>query len=226
VNAQIGSNNQEIISVILVEDEPLFRELLQRILGLDTRIHVLATSDNGDEAVRLARELRPDVVLMDLELKDGFTGFKAALRIKRERIETGIVILTSHEGHGLISKLPAEASQGWSYLLKKTVSDLQTLVLTITGTKNGLVILDPAIVASLNRMKSTKLSGLTPRQGEVLELVALGYNNTAIADRLNISTNSVNTHLNATYRKLGIRKDLEAHPRVKACIRYLEFSKY
>jgi len=226
MNQQTDTKHPESISVIIVEDEPLLREMLTHMLNLETNIQVVGSCDNGIEAVRLAGELRPDVVLMDLELKDGFTGFEAGLQIKRQRAETGIVILSSHESHGLVSNLPLEASLGWSYLLKRTVSDLPALVRTIVGTKNGLVILDPAIVVSLNLMNGSKLSGLTPRQMEVLELVAQGFNNASIAKKLGISTKSVDTHINAMYRKLDIREDPGTQPRVKACILYLENTQY
>jgi DNA-binding NarL/FixJ family response regulator len=207
--------------LIIVEDHPLFRELLNRTLSTEPELEVVGVAEDAETALRLARELEPDVILTDIELPGEMDGIEAALCIKRERPKTGIVILSVHTGPRYITSLPLEDSTGWAYLLKQTVPDLTTVVRAIEGSKAGMLVLDPAMVKYLRPREGSPLANLTSKQQEVLELMAQGYNNTAIADQLMLSEKSVETYINVIYRELGLTNEPDIHARVKATLFYL-----
>lgn len=211
--------------VIIVDDEPLFRELLGRTLSAETGLKVVGTAEDGETAIRLASQEKPDVVLMDIELQGEMDGIEAALQIKNERPGTGVVILSAHSERRYVTSLPLEDIQGWAYLLKKTVPDLATVVRAIEGSKAGMVVLDPAVVASLRPKQGSAVAKLNPRHQEVLELLAQGYSNAAIAQHLKLSQKSVETYINAIYQELHLSHEPDIHARVKATLIYLESSK-
>ena len=124
--------------------------MLERTLASEEGIEVVGKTDDGDAAVQLAEELQPDAVLMDIELQGEVDGVEAALRIKRERPATGIVILSSHRDRRYVTSLPLYESPGWSYLLKQTVPDVATVVRAIQGCIQGMIMLDPAVVERLS----------------------------------------------------------------------------
>ena len=214
----------ETTRLVIVEDHSLFRELLRRTLSAEVGLEVVGEAEDGETAVRLAREASPDVVLMDIELSGKMDGIEAALRIKEERPQTGVVILSVHSDRRYVTSLPLEDTQGWAYLLKQTVPDLTTLVRAIEGSKMGLVVLDPAMVRGLRPRQGSAVARLTPRQQEVLELIAQGYNNAAIADRLRLSGKSVETYINAIYQELHLSSEPDIHARVRATLAYLQES--
>jgi len=214
----------ETTRVTITEDEPLFRELLFRTLSSEPGIEVVGTADDGEKSIQLARETRPDVVLMDIELPGEMDGIEAALIIKREMPETGVVILSSHSDRHYVTSLPLENSRGWAYLLKQTMPDLAELVRAIQGSKAGMVVLDPAVVANLHPRRDSAVARLTPRQQEVLKLIAEGHNNAAIAQRLFLSEKSVETYINSIYQELNLSNEPYIHARVKATLAYLESS--
>ncbi len=214
----------EATRIIIVEDEALFSEMLRRTVSTEPGMEVVAEAQDGETAVRLARELVPDAVLMDIELPGEFDGVEAALRIKRDRPQTGIVILSAHSDRRYVTSLPLGESPGWSYLLKQTVPDLATVVRAIQGSISGMVMVDPTVIASLRPRADSAVARLTARQREVLELIAQGYNNAAIAQRLNLAKKSVETYVNAVYHELHLSGEQEIHARVKATLQYLHDS--
>ncbi len=214
----------ETTRVLIVEDEALFRELLRRTLSAESGIEVVGVAADGETAVRLAGETLPDAVLMDIELPGEMDGIEAALRIKEERPQTGIVILSAHKDRRYITSVPLGEKPGWSYLLKQTVPDMTTVVRAIEGSVSGMVVLDPAVVASLKPRRGSTVARLTPRQQEVLEFIAQGYNNAAIAQRLYLAEKSVETYINAIYQELNLSGEPESHNRVRATLIYLQDS--
>jgi len=211
--------------LLIVEDEALFRELLRRTLSSEPNLEVVGETEVGETAVQLAEELHPDVVLMDIELSGELDGIEAALQIKKAKPHTGIVILSVHKDRRYVTSLPLERSGGWAYLLKQTVPDLATIVRAIEGSKTGLLVLDPAIVRSLQPKQDSILSRLTPRQHEVLELITEGHNNAAIAEQLGLSERSVETYINTIYQELHLSNEPDIHARVKAALICLEQSR-
>ncbi len=214
----------ETTRILIVEDEALFSELLRRTLSAEPGLEIVGVAGDGETAVRLAGETRPDAVLMDIELPGELDGIDAALRIKRERPQTGIVILSAHKDWRYVTSLPLEESWGWSYLLKQTVPDMDTVVRAIQGSIRGMVVLDPAVVASLKPRRGSAVARLTPRQREVLELIAQGYNNAGIAQRLYLAEKSVESYINAIYQELQLSGEQDVNARVKATLLYLQDS--
>jgi DNA-binding NarL/FixJ family response regulator len=208
--------------VMIVDDEALFRELLSRTLSAEPGLEVVGQAEEGESAIRLTKEVKPDVVLMDIELPGKLDGIEAALLIKEESPETGIVILSAHSDRRYVTSLPLEESGGWAYLLKQTVPDLAAVVRAIEGSRAGMVVLDPVVVANLRPRRGSAVARLTPRHQEVLELLAQGYNNAAIAQRLTLSERSVETYINVIYQALSLTNEPDIHARVKATLLYLE----
>jgi DNA-binding NarL/FixJ family response regulator len=215
----------ETTRVVVVDDEALFRELLVRTLSAEPGLEVVGVAEDGEKAVSLTREKKPDVVLMDIELPGEMDGIEAALEIKRETPKIGIVILSAHSERRYVTSLPLDEIQGWGYLLKQTVPDLATIVRAIQGSKVGMVVLDPAVVAGLRPRQGSAVARLNPRHQEVLELLAQGYSNAAIALQLRLSRKSVETYINAIYQELHLSHEPDIHARVKATLLYLESSK-
>ena len=216
--------NMEATRVIIVEDETLFSDLLSRTLSAEPGMEVVAVTRDGETAIQLAIELMPDAVLMDIGLPGELDGIDAALQIKKDRPQTGIVILSAHMDRRYVTSLPLGDIPGWSYLLKQTVPDIATVVRAIQGSISGMVMVDPMVVASLRPREGTAVSRLTPRQREVLELIAQGYNNATIAERLTLAEKSVETYINAVYQQLHLSGEQEIHARVKATLLYLQES--
>ena len=214
----------ETTRVLIVEDEALFREMLARTLAAEPGLEVVGVATEGKEAVRLAAELSPDAVIMDIALPGGMDGIDAALQIKAQRKETGIVILSVHKDRRYVSSLPLSESPGWAYLLKQTVPDLSSVMRAIQGSVDGLVVLDPAVVETLQPRRGSAAARLTPRHRQVLELIAQGYNNTAIAHELSLTEKSVETYINTIYQVLQIPGEEGVNARVKATLVYLEDS--
>lgn len=210
--------------VIVVDDQALFRDLLIRTLSAEPGLEVVGSAEDGETAIRLATEFKPDVVLMDIELVGQMDGMEAAMQIKKEMPNTGIVILSAHHERRYIMSLPLEDIRGWAYLLKQTVPDLTSVVRAIEGSRAGMVVLDPVVVAGLRPKQGSAVAGLTRRNQEVLELIAQGYSNASIAQRLKLSEKSIETYINAIYQELHLTKEPEIHARVRATLIYLENS--
>lgn len=213
------------LRLLVVEDEALFREMLIRILDDEPGLEVVGNTDTGEAAVTLAQQTDPDVVLMDIELPGSLDGIDTALEIKRNRPQTGIVLLSSHKDRRYVTSLPLEQQPGWSYLLKQSVADIATLVRAIEGSANGVVVLDPTLIAGLLPRPDTAVSRLTPRQRDVLELIAQGFSNAAIADRLSLTERSVETYVSIIYQELGVAGERDSAARVKATLIYLDESR-
>ena len=214
----------EQTKIIIVDDEPLFRELLHRTLSAQPELKVVGEAVDGESAVKIAEDMEPDVVLIDIEMPGKINGIEAAIQIKKERPQTGIVILSSHSDQRYITSLPLNEIQGWAYLLKQTLPDLASLLRAIDGTKAGMVILDSEIVTKLQSNQESILGEMTSRQKDVLKLLAQGYNNSAIAAKLDLSEKTVETYINIIYQILGLSHEPEIHARVKATILYLQSS--
>jgi DNA-binding NarL/FixJ family response regulator len=210
--------------LIVVDDEPLFRELLCSTLSARQDLEVAGVAGDGESAVLLARKEKPDVVLMDIEMPGKIDGIEAALQIKKERPQTGVVILSAHSERRYVTSLPLEDMQGWGYLLKQTAPDLATVVRAIQGSKAGMVVLDPSVVSGLRPRQGSPVARLNPRHQEVLELMAQGYSNAAIARLLKLSRKSVETYINVIYQELQLSHEEDIHARVKATLLYLESS--
>ncbi len=210
--------------ILLVEDEALFRELLIGAFAGQTAVQVVAVAEEGETAIQLARETRPDAVIMDIQLSGEMDGIKAALQIKRERPETGIVVLSAHKDRRYVTSLPLEDGAGWAYLLKQSVPDVATLVHAIQGSSNGMLVLDAAIIASLRPSEGSLLDKLPSRQLQILQLIAQGFNNASIAVELGLAEKTIEVYINIMYQALNLSHVPGINARVQATLLYLQES--
>lgn len=214
----------EALRLLVVEDESLFRNLLVQTLEDEPGLEVVGEADNGQAAINMAAQHEPHVVLMDIEMPGEYDGIDAGIEIRKARPSTGIVLLSSHRDRRFFTSLPADQQSGWSYLLKQSVGDIDTVIRAIQGSAMGMVVLDPALIGEMRPKPDSALSRLTPRQHDVLELIARGYSNAAIAEELSLTERSVETYVSVIYQELGVSGERETHARVKATLMALEES--
>ena len=210
-----------VVRVLVVEDEPLYRQGLFSQLSECPGIEVAGAASSGQEAIELAERLDPDVVLMDIELGGDPNGIQAGKAINSTLPHTGIVLLSSHSNKQYLTM--AEESGRWSYLLKKNVHHTDTLVRAIQGAAWGLVVVDPELTEDLKPRIETPLARLSEGQLKVLVLVAQGYSDEDIAAQLKIDDErTVPEHLTDIYQVLDIEQDGQVESRVKAVLAYLD----
>jgi DNA-binding NarL/FixJ family response regulator len=209
--------------ILIVEDEGLMRDLLVKALSGDAGCEVVGATGDGATAVRLARDTQPDAVLMDIELSGDLNGIDAALQIKEQRPATGIVILSAHSDRRFVTSLPLQ-HPGWAYLLKQSAPDLETVLRAIDASIAGMLMVDPVIVQRLRPKPFSPLGDLRARHVRVLELMAEGYTNAAIATRLFIGEKAVEGYVGEIYQGLQLTEETEINKRVKAVLVYLEES--
>jgi len=210
------------VRVLIVEDEGLFRDMLQTALAAHPGVQVVGAAATGEAAIEEAARVVPDVVLADIELGAGLNGIEAASRIRARHPDAGVVLLSAHRDKQYIASLPAGEARGWSYLLKSSVTDTATLVRAIEGAAAGLVVLDPSLVDALRPRPRSPVDGLSERQRQVLALMAKGYSNAGIAQELVLTEKTVENYVGGIFQALGIERDEPVHPRVKAILAFLE----
>ena len=181
-------------------------------------------------AVELMAEVRrdpPDVVVTDIRMPPthGMEGIEAALRIRAEHPEIGVVVLSNHADEAYAMALFAEGTAGLAYLLKERVGDLEELSRAIAETRAGRSVIDPVVVEALVRRRTREarpgLADLTPREREVLSLRAAGRSNAAIAALVHLSRSAVEKNVNAIFAKLGLVDEPSTHRRVAAVVAFL-----
>jgi DNA-binding NarL/FixJ family response regulator len=217
-------------TLLIAEDDYLVREGARAVLDAHPRLAVLGTASDPDQILALLETHRPDVVILDIRMPPTFTteGIELAHRVRAEHAGVGIVVLSQHADPEYAIELLKDGSDGVAYLLKERLGDADRLVQAIEEVRAGGSMLDPKIVEALleaqRRRTASKLAGLTPRELEVLALMASGRGNAAIARELSITDRSVEKHSNAIFRKLGLSEDLELNRRVAAVLFYLQRS--
>ena len=208
--------------VLICEDDGLFREMLHTSLANQPSMEVVGSVADGASVIKMARELKPQVVLVDIELQSEPNGIEAGQLIKEEDPSVGVVILSMHRDKDYLSTIPIDRVAGWSYLWKQSVNDVATLTRAVEGTAAGLTIMDPSVVRALRPKGSSIISTLSARQLEVLELLAQGYSNKRIAQELFLGEKSVENYVKVVYEKLHITREGSLNPRVQAVVLYLE----
>ena len=208
--------------VLIVEDQGLFRDMLYRALSSQPELcEVVGAVDSGQSAIEHARELKPDVVVMDVGLGSGINGIQAGAIIRKENPDVGILVLTMSEETEHVANVLSGDTKGWSYLLKRSVNDLSALIMAVNGTAKGLTIVDPAIMGALKIQGKNGVDELTPKETDVLSLMAQGHSNLGIAEKLALSTKSVERYINSMYQKLQVTSGENIHPRVKVVVQYI-----
>ena len=209
--------------VLIVEKEGLFRDLLARALAGEASLEAVGAAANGETAFRLAQELSPDVVLIGLSAPGDSDSIELGQRIKQERPQTGIVVLASSRHKQLLARMPQIESSGWCYLLKESVTSMAVLVRAMESSAMGLMVIDPKLSASRWSSEGSRLGKLSSRHRSVLDLMAQGYNNRTIAQKLaSLGEKSVENYVNHIYKGMGLSRSGQWHPRVKAVLTYLE----
>lgn len=211
------------IRAVIVEDEGLYRELLRTALASSGRVDVVGHFSDGQTALAQVPALAPAVAILDIRLGHGPNGIVVGRQLRRALPNLGIVLLSNYVEPSVLSAVPESETSGWSYLVKSSVGDVATLLRAIEGAAAGLVVLDPRIVAEGTPRRGSFLSRLTPRQQEILALMAQGYSNSGIAETLRVSLKTVANHVNILYQELEVeRGDGALQPRVQAVLAYLD----
>jgi DNA-binding NarL/FixJ family response regulator len=192
------------IRVVIADDHSLVRQGVARYLESSDGIGVVGEASTGSEIVRVAEEVKPDVALLDIRMPE-MDGLEAARAIRESRPETGIVILTAYDDRHFVVEAVRAGARG--YVLK--TRDAETLVQTIRLVAEGNMVIDPELVVALADELSTasrqdrQAEELTEREIEILQLVAFGHTNRDVGGKLFISPDTVKTHLEHIYQKLG-----------------------
>jgi DNA-binding NarL/FixJ family response regulator len=216
------SDGEGVLRLAIVEDDDLYRNLLTVCLARQPSFEIVGSFANSDEALADIPSLRSDAAILDIDLPGSMDGVSLGVALRQRQPELGIVLLSNHALPQLLSSLPPDSASGWSYLLKKSVSDVKMLARAISGSVTGLVTLDTALVAGMRARDNSPLMRLTRRQREVLELIAQGFTNAAIAEALVLTEKSVEKHVSSLYDSLDIdRGDSALTPRVQAVLLYL-----
>jgi DNA-binding NarL/FixJ family response regulator len=212
------------VRVVIAEDSVLLREGVRRVLG-DAGFDVAATCDTADELLSAVGELRPDVAVIDIRLPPTHSdeGMRAALEIRARHPGVGALVLSQYVEVGLAMKLLADSTEGAGYLLKDRISDVREFTGAVRRVAAGGSAIDPIIVSTLlaKRRDDDVLGALTPREREVLELMAEGRSNQGIADRLVITIRSVEKYVSSIFDKLGLPSGGTESRRVHAVLLYL-----
>ncbi len=208
------------IRVAIVEDQPLFRSLVESLVRGSEDCTVVVSCGSVQEARQQLLAESPDVVIMDIGLPDG-NGFGLARSMRARLPNLGVLLLSAHDVMDLLLELPAKERTGWSYLSKNSAASAELLLDALRVTAAGGSMLDPELLQKLEPRKSSPLTQLTRRQFDALQLLAAGRSNAAIAREMSITPHSVDNLLNTVYATLGVRDDSEANSRVAAALMLL-----
>jgi DNA-binding NarL/FixJ family response regulator len=212
------------VRVVLADDTMLLREGVALLLT-EAGFDVVAQAATADELVDAVGAHAPQVAIVDLRMPPTHTdeGLQAALRIRAGHPGVGVLVLSNHADVGLAMKLLEDGAEGIGYMLKDRVADLEDFADAVRRVAAGGSALDPTIVSQLlgKRRESGPLDEITPREREVLELMAEGRSNQGIADRLDVSERAVQKHATSIFEKLGIAASTEDHRRVLAVLAFL-----
>jgi DNA-binding NarL/FixJ family response regulator len=214
------------VRVVIAEDLTLLRDGLARLL----RAHdfdVVAEVGNAVEVARALDEQAPvDVVIMDVRMPPTFTneGLVAAIEARAKRPGQPVLVLSQYVEQLYARELMEDSTEGVGYLLKDRVSDVQTFVDAVRRVAAGGTVLDPKVVEALlsRHQRSAPLARLSPREREVMGLIAEGRSNAAIAATMFITGKAVDKHINSIFTKLDLPLDSDDNRRVLAVLRYLQ----
>ncbi|MFB7411540.1 response regulator [Streptomyces sp. NPDC056202] len=211
--------------VILAEDSTLLREGLVRLLAEEGH-EVLAALGDAETLLEEVEERRPDAVVVDIRMPPTHTdeGLRAAVEIRERRPEVGVLVLSQHVERSYAAKLLASNAERVGYLLKDRVAQVEEFLDALERIHAGGAAIDPEVVRQLvvRTTHGDPLARLTPRERTVLEALAEGHTNAAIAQKLHISLSSVEKNLNTVFDKLELTHTTGYSRRILAVLRYLE----
>ena len=216
-----------VVRIVVAEDSLLVREGIERLLGRQDDIEIVAMCVDLPELLAAVEAHRPDAVLTDIRMppNNSDEGIVAATTLRELHPDIGVVVLSQYVEPTYALQLLDGGSHGRAYLLKERLSDVEQLVQAFHEVTTGGSVIDPKVVESLvdarSRTKHSPLEHLTPRELEVLSEIAQGKNNAAVAASLVLSERAVEKHINSLFSKLGLGEEPDVHRRVKAVLLYL-----
>jgi len=210
--------------VVVADDVMLTREGIAHLLE-DAGIDVVAQAEDAEALLREVRLKRPDAAIADIRMPPSHTdeGLVAAQRIRTEHPDVAVLVLSQYVEPSYAMRLLEEHPERVGYLLKQRVFDVAVLVDALRRITEGETVIDPTIVSRLlgRQRRENPLTELTPRESEVLSLVAEGLSNGAIASRLFVTERTVEAHVKQVFQKLGLAVKPDSHRRVLAVLAYL-----
>ena len=209
--------------VVIAEDSVLLREGLARLLE-EHDFEVVGQAGDGEDLMRKVRAHKPDVAVVDIRMPPDHTdeGLRAAREIRSELPDIGVVVLSQHVDEHYAMQLLSEGGEGVGYLLKDRVGDVERFVDAVRRVADGGSALDPEVVSAMaGRKRDDPMEELTPRERQVLELMAQGLSNKAICEELVLSERAVERHITGVLSKLDIPATGHEHRRVLAVLSYL-----
>jgi DNA-binding NarL/FixJ family response regulator len=212
------------VRVVIAEDSVLLREGIARLLE-STGIEVVGQAGDAEDLLRKVRGHRPDVAIVDIRMPPGHSdeGLRAAQAIRTELPEVGVLVLSQYLEEGYAMELLEGGTDGVGYLLKDRVTDVDAFLDGVRRVADGGSVLDPKVVQELlgRRRRDDPLEQLTPRERDVLELMAEGLTNQGIAERLVVTEKAVERHVTSIFSKLVIDARPGEHRRVLAVLTFL-----
>jgi len=211
--------------IVIAEDSALLRAGIERIL-IDAGHDVIAGVPDATNLLRLVNDSRPDLAIVDVRMPPTFTdeGIRAAALLRSQNPEPPVLVLSHYVEERYAADLIASDTRGFGYLLKDRVADVPAFLDAVDVVGGGGTVLDPEVVSQIlvRSRRRAVLDQLTQRELEVLQLMAEGKTNSAIATTLHISTGSAEKHIASIFTKLELTADESENRRVLAVLRYLE----
>ncbi|MEW2492603.1 response regulator transcription factor [Streptomyces nodosus] len=211
--------------IVIAEDDPLLREGLALLLRAES-LDVVATADTGDKVLEAIDEHEPDVAILDVRMPPTHTdeGVRAAVEARRRRPGLAVLVLSAYVEQTFATELLTGGVGGLGYLLKERVGRVEQFLDALHRVASGGTAIDPEVVAQLftRSRQDTRLERLSPREREVLALMAEGLGNTAIAGRLFVTDGAVHKHIRSIFAKLDLSPADQVDRRVAAVLHYLE----
>ena len=210
--------------VVIADDSVLLREGLARVLT-EFGFEIVAQAANADELRKAVRRFKPDIAIVDVRMPPTHTdeGARAAVEIRVEQPEVAVLVLSQVIEAAHAMRLFSERPEGFGYLLKDRVLEIDDFLDAVRRVGRGGTAIDPEVIGQLvgRRRDDGPLDELTPREREVLELMAQGLSNRGICDKLFISPKTVETHVNSIFLKLDLMPAQDEHRRVLAVLAFL-----
>ena len=217
-------SDERPLRVAIAEDSVLLREGIARLLG-EAGFEIVGQSSTADDLLLKVRSYSPDVAIVDIRMPPSHTdeGLRAAKTIREQHPDVGVLVLSEYLEPAYAMELIADDAEGVGYLLKQRVSELGEFASAVRRVAEGGSALDPAIVTQLvgRRRSDDPVATLTPREREVLELMAEGRSNQAVAERLVVTERAVEKHVTSIFGKLRLSATAEDHRRVLAVLAFL-----
>jgi len=213
------------VRVVIAEDSVLLRQGLVHLLT-DAGMEVVAAADDADRLLRVVDEHLPDICVVDIRMPPTHTdeGVRAALVIRAQHPDVSVLMLSQYVEERYATDLIASHTSGFGYLLKDRVADVTEFVEAVRRVADGGTALDPEVVSQLlvRSRRVDPLAGLTPRETDVIRLMAEGRSNAGIAAELVVSEGAVEKHVSSIFTKLGLPPAEQDHRRVLAVLRWLD----